>query len=190
MRLIVGSRDWYAFRVRPRHEKLVSMSLRSKGHEEFLPLTRARHRWADRMKTVELPLFPGYIFCDAERNEIGRIRSTPGILDVVRAGSSPVPARRDEVENLRQAVSKSLSMESCPLVEPTTGQWLRISSGPLNGLSGMLVEVRGQQRLILSVDLLQRSVLVELPSASVDIYPDNLFRHDDTLPDLYLAKSA
>lgn len=171
MQLSAESRDWYAFRVRPRHEKLVSTSLRSKGHEEFLPLARALHKWADRTKTIDLPLFPGYIFCEAERCLIGRIRSTPGIIDVVRAGSTPAPASREEIETLRQAALKFLPMESCPLIETTVGRWLHIASGPLSGLSGLLVEVRGRQRLILSVDLLRRSVLVELPMDAVDLWP-------------------
>jgi transcription antitermination factor NusG len=175
------SLQWYAFRVRPRHEKFVSTSLRNKGYSEFLPLTRARHRWADRYKTVELPLFPGYIFCETEYREIGHIRLTPGILDVIRAGSSPLPARREEIDDLRLASQHAISMESCALIETASGQRLRIASGPLRGFTGFLVEIRGKQRLVLSVDLLRRSVLVELPSESID----PIFR-PSTIPDRYI----
>jgi transcription antitermination factor NusG len=167
MRLTAESRDWYAFRVRPRHEKLVSMSLRGKGYEEFLPLTRSRRKWADRSTVIEMPLFPGYIFCDVERAEIGRIRCTHGILDVIRAGSSPLPAKRGEIEGLRTATKADLPLESWPYIDPSTTGRLLIMSGPLNGLSGMLIRVRGKQRLILSVDMLCRSVLVEVPLSSV-----------------------
>jgi transcription antitermination factor NusG len=167
MRLICEQREWYGFRVRSRHEKVVSSSLRGKGYEEFLPLTRSRRRWADRSRLVELPLFPGYIFCVARRSDIGGIRSTPGILDVIRAGTQPLPARREEIENLQKATDAHLDMESCPFVEtPAAGQ-LRIVSGPLKGLQGLLMEIRGAQRLILSVELLRRSVIVELPASSV-----------------------
>ncbi len=167
MRLNCETREWYAFRVRPRHEKMVSGALRRKGYEEFLPVTRSRHKWSDRSKVVELPLFPGYIFCGARRSDIGGIRSTPGIVDVIRAGVQPLPARQEEIEGLRQAAEADLPLESCAFVESSASDQLRITSGPLKGLQGLLIEVRGAERLILSVELLRRSVMVELPPSSV-----------------------
>jgi transcription antitermination factor NusG len=169
MQLTAESRDWYAFRVRPRHEKLVSMSLRGKGYEEFLPLTKSKRRWADRSPIIEIPLFPGYIFCDTERSEIGRIRCTHGVVDVIRAGPSPLPANRREIEGLRKATEAEFQLESWPYINPSTTGRLRIVSGPLSGLDGMLVQVRGKERLILSVDLLCRSVLVEVSLSSVEL---------------------
>jgi len=169
MQLTAESRDWYAFRVRPRHEKLVSMSLRGKGYEEFLPLAKSKRRWADRSPIIDMPLFPGYIFCDIERSEIGRIRCTHGVVDVIRAGSAPLPANRSEIEGLRKATEAEIQLESWPYIDPSTTGRLRIVSGPLSGLEGMLVQVRGKERLVLSVDLLCRSVLVELPPSSVEL---------------------
>jgi transcription antitermination factor NusG len=167
MQLTEESKDWYAFRVRPRHEKVVAASLRGKGYEEFLPLTRSRRRWADRFTIIEIPLFPGYIFCHTERSEIGRIRCTYGILDVIRAGSSPQPAKRWEIEGLRNAAEADVPLVSWPYVDPSTTERYLILSGPLCGMEGTLVQVRGKERLILSVDLLCRSVLVEVPLSSV-----------------------
>jgi transcription antitermination factor NusG len=169
MQLAEDSRDWYAFRVRPRHEKMVSVALRGKGYEEFLPLVKSKRKWADRSPIIEMPLFPGYIFCDTARTEIGRIRCTQGIVDVIRAGSSPAPANRMEIEGLRKASEANLQLESLPYIDPSTAKQLRIVSGPLSGLDGMLVQVRGKERLILSVELLCRSVLVEVPLNSVEI---------------------
>ena len=169
MQLTAEARDWYAFRVRSRHEKLVSTSLRGKGYEEFLPLSKSNRKWADRSKTIEMPLFPGYVFCDTERSEIGKIRCTPGIIDVIRAGSSPLPANRWEIEGLHKATEADLPLESWPYIDPSTTGRVRITSGPLTGLDGVLIEVRGKERLILSVDLLRRSVLIELPFSSVTV---------------------
>jgi transcription antitermination factor NusG len=98
------------------------------------------------------------------RNAIG---CTRGILDVIRAGPTPLPANRSEIEGLRKATKAELELESLPYIDPSTAGRLRIISGPLNGLDGMLVQVRGKERLILSVDLLCRSVLVEVPLSSV-----------------------
>jgi transcription antitermination factor NusG len=169
MRLTAESKDWYAFRVRPRHEKIVSKSLRGKGYEEFLPLTRSKRKWADRSTIVEMPLFPGYIFCDIERAEIGSIRCTYGILDVIRSGSSPLPAKRGEIENLRKATEAKLPLENWPYIDPATTGRLLIMSGPLSGLDGILVQVRGNERLILSIEMLCRSVLVEVPLSCVEL---------------------
>jgi transcription antitermination factor NusG len=168
MQSTAESRDWYAFRVRPRHEKIVSMSLRGKGYEEFLPLTKSKRKWADRSPVIEMPLFPGYIFCDTVRSEISKIRCTHGVVDVIRAGSSPLPANRGEIDGLRKATEAELQMESWPYVDPSTSTRLRIVSGPLSGLNGTLVQVRGKERLILSVDLLCRSVLVEVSLSCVE----------------------
>ena len=175
METISGLKDWYAFRVRPRHEKAVSTSLRSKCFNEFLPLLRVRSRWADRVTVVERPLFPGYIFCEVERHHVSAVRSTQGVFDVVRAGSSPLPARRDEVESLLNAVRHELPMEPCNFDGFAGGEWLRITAGPLTGLCGTLIKVRGEQRLLISIELLHRQVLVELPAASVEIAKERIF---------------
>jgi transcription antitermination factor NusG len=142
--------------------------LRHKCVNEFLPLISTRNRWADRIKTIERPLFPGYIFCEVERHHVSSIRSTPGIFDVVRAGSSPLPARREEVESLLNAVRHDLPIEPCNLEGLCGGEWLRIAAGPLSGLCGTLLRFRGAERLLISIELLHRQVLVELPAASVE----------------------
>jgi transcription antitermination factor NusG len=169
MSLTNGASNWYAFRVRSRHEKLVSTLLRGKGYKEFLPISKEKHRWVDRSKSVDVPLFPGYIFCDTEETEIGKIRRTQGIIDVIRAGSSPLPANRCEIDGLLQAAQADLSMESWPYLDPSTTGRVCVTSGPLSGLDGVLVEIRGKERLILAVGLLQRSVLIELPLTSVTL---------------------
>ncbi len=172
MQLHPEASEWFAFRVRSRHEKLVSSSLRGKGYTEFLPLSRSNRKWSDRSVTLELPLFPGYIFCDIALCEIGRVRATTGIVDVVRAGSAPAPARRSEVESLLQASEAGLALEDCLYAGPAAGSRVRIDRGPLAGHEGVVAEHRGRRRLVLSLDLLQRSVLVELDPGAVSLCPD------------------
>ena len=156
------SNEWFAFRVRPRHEKQVSIALREKGFVEFLPLYQSRRQWADRTKVVEMPLFPGYIFCSTVRSSIVPVLMTSGVIDVVRAGNQPLPANKAEIEALQKTVSVNVPMESWPYTEAGPSGLFSIMRGPLTGLSGILVEVRHSQRLILSVNLLRRSVLVEV----------------------------
>ncbi len=154
--------DWFAFRVRPRHEKQVSITLREKGFTEFLPVYKSRRQWADRTKIVEMPLFPGYIFCSTTRSSIVPVLMTSGVIDVIRAGNNPLPAAKTEIEALRQTVSVDVPLESWPYTDLSESESFSILRGPLAGLTGALVEVRCSRRLILSVNLLRRSVLVEV----------------------------
>jgi transcription antitermination factor NusG len=156
------SSQWFAFRVRPRHEKRVSLALRERGFNEFLPLYKSKRRWADRTKIVEMPLFPGYIFCSALRSTMLPILMTSGVVDVVRAGTNPLPADEAEIEALQQTVSVDVPVEAWPYTEVGESGSFSILRGPLAGLTGILTEVRCSQRLILSVTLLRRSVLVEV----------------------------
>ncbi|MGA8595251.1 MAG: UpxY family transcription antiterminator [Bryobacteraceae bacterium] len=157
--------DWYAFRVRPRHEKTASAQLKEKGYTEFLPLIREQRKWGSRRAIVDAPLFPGYIFCQAQRSTLYPILNLPAVVDVVRAGSQPLPAAREEVDALKRAIDASLLMEPWSYTE--VGQPVCITSGPLAGLTGIVVEVRQAQRLVLSVSLLRRSVLVEVDRDSI-----------------------
>lgn len=157
-----GNHEWFAFRVRPRHEKQVSICLRERGFEEFLPLVKSRRTWADRTKVVEIPLFPGYIFCSTQRSAIVPILMTRGIVDVVRAGPNPLPADPAEIQALQQTTSVDVPIEAWPYTELDSAGVFCVQRGPLTGLIGRLVEVRQSQRLILSINLLRRSVLVEM----------------------------
>src|SRR5580658_4480440 len=156
------SNEWFAFRVRPRHEKQVSIALRQKGFAEFLPLYKSKRQWADRTKVVEMPLCPGYIFCSTSRSLIVPVLMTSGVIDVVRAGTNPLPADKAEIDALQQTVSVDVPLEAWPYTEVGDSSSFTILRGPLAGLTGILVEVRRSQRLILSVNLLRRSVLVEV----------------------------
>ena len=166
----ISPEEWFAFRVRPRHEKSVSLALRERGCSEFLPLIREKRLWANRLRHVDLPLFPGYIFCQVPRFSLLPVLSTPGVVDVVRAGSSPIAANRDEIDSLRLAVSSQIPMERCNYIE--VGETVQIIEGPLTGLRGILVNIRKSQRLVLSVSLLCRSVLIEID-------PEWVARRDD-----------
>src|ERR1700753_727803 len=148
------SNNGFAFRVRPRHEKQVSIALREKGFTEFLPLYKSKRQWADRTKVVEMPLFPGYIFCSAQRSSIVPVLMTSGGIGVGRARTTPLAADPAEVEALQQTVSVDVPLEAWPYTEPGEAGMFSILRGPLAGLTGILVEVRQSQRLILSAHLL------------------------------------
>jgi transcription antitermination factor NusG len=157
--------QWFAFRVRPRHEKSVALALREKGYREFLPLLKERRKWGARVQSVEVPMFPGYIFCLAEACALVPVLSTPGVVDVIRCGRTPLPAARQEIEALQRAVANHFAMQPWPYTN--VGQSVKIATGPLAGVTGILLRVRHSQQLVLSVELLQRSVLVEVATDAV-----------------------
>ena len=151
---------WYALYVRSRHEKSVSAQLETKDYEVFLPLYRVRHRWADRWKTVSLPLFPGYVFCRFDAATRSPVLGTSGVIDVIRMGGEPAPVETSEIEAVRLAVNSPLSVE--PHASLVRGQRVTVRGGPLKGLAGTLLDVRKTIRLAISVELLCRSVVVEI----------------------------
>lgn len=158
-------KDWFAFRVRPRHEKSVALQLGEKNEECFLPLIRQTRRWANRLTHVDLPVIPGYIFCRSHRFGMLPILQTPGVMDVLRVGHSPVPIPAEELTALERAIDASYAIEPCAYVE--VGKSVEIRRGPLAGVSGIVVERKKAQQLVLSVTLLRRSVLVHIDLCSV-----------------------
>jgi transcription antitermination factor NusG len=151
---------WFALRVKSRSEKIVSTIARNKGFEEFLPLYQSRRRWSDRFKSVDVPLFPGYVFCRLNPEFRLPLLTIPGVLSFVGIGKVPVPIDDAEIAAIQTAIGSGLLAEPYPFLE--VGQRVRIAEGPLTGIEGLLVEVRKQQRLAVSVSLLKRSVAVEI----------------------------
>jgi transcription antitermination factor NusG len=156
---------WYALQVRPRFEKIIASTLLSKGYEGFLPLYRHRSRWSDRIKEVELPLFSGYI------NKRLPIMITPGVMHVVGIGKTPHPIDDNEIAALQAIVISGLQVE--PRSYLNVGRQVRIEVGPLAGVEGILTALKGAHRLVVSVNLLQRSVSVEIDESwVVPVTPD------------------
>jgi transcription antitermination factor NusG len=151
---------WFALRVRTGAEKIVANCVRGKGFEEFLPLYRRRRRWSDRMKNVESPLFPGYLFCRLNPLRRLPLLTVPGVMHVVGIGKIPAPIHDHEIAAIQAAMRSGLLIEPHYFLQ--VGERVRLDDGPLAGLEGVLVKVRGQHRIVVSVTLLQRSVSVEI----------------------------
>jgi transcription antitermination factor NusG len=151
---------WYALRVRPRTEKAVSESLQNKGYEVFLPFHRQRRRWSDRVVDIHLPLFPGYLFARFDVLRRLPILKTPGVMFVVGIGNVPAPIDDVEIDALQIVVKSHLELQPWPFLR--VGQRVRIISGPLADAEGILTAVKSRSRLVVSINLLQRSVAVEV----------------------------
>ena len=156
--------QWFAVRTAAGREKAVSAQLQNKGFEEFLPLYRTRRQWSDRTKELELPLFPGYLFCRFDFSNRLPILITPGVKLIVGYGRVATPVTETEIESLRRAVAAG---EAVPWPYLSAGQRVRIRQGPLTGVEGILLQVKNTWRIVLSVELLRRSVAVELDRSAV-----------------------
>lgn len=151
---------WYALRIQSRLASLASSTLRGKGYEEFLPLYRAKRKWSDRTKKLELPLFPGYLFCQFDVLDRLPILTTPGVIGIVGLGKTPAPVDDDEIAAVRAIIRSGLAAQPWPGLQ--VGSRVYIESGPLTGVEGIVLDTDKVYRLIVSVSLLQRSVAVEI----------------------------
>ncbi len=159
--MISDTNQWYALQIQSRLGRIASVSLRGKGYEEFLPLYASRHRWSDRVKQVELPLFPGYLFCRFDPySRLVPVLSTPGVIGIVGAGKKPVPVSEEEIEAVRRIIRSGLPAQ--PWHSLGVGSRVYIERGPLTGIEGIITDADKVYRLVVSITLLQRAVAVEI----------------------------
>ncbi len=150
----------------PRHEKAVAKILGNKGYETFLPIYSRRHKYSGRSRSFDLPLFPGYVFSRFDPSVRLPILTTPGVLQVMGTGRTPEPVPDSQIDAIRLAVQAGISL--MPTAFWKTGDRARITSGPLTGVEGIVENIK-PLRLVLSVALLQRSVLLEVDAECVRI---------------------
>ena len=163
---VIGSSvQWYALQVWVRKETLVATQLTGLGLECFLPKYKSVRQWSDRKKELEQPLFPGYLFCKFDYNQRRPVVVTPGVLQVVGNGRQGLPVAEREVAAIQLAVSSGIQAQPWPYLE--IGEKVRINCGKLSGLEGILINFKGNHRVVLSVTLLQRSVALEVDLAWV-----------------------
>jgi transcription antitermination factor NusG len=140
---------------------VASSVLRGKGYEEFLPIYTSRRRWSDRVKKIDVQLFPGYLFCRFDpQDRLVPVLTTPGVIGIVGAGKTPIPVAPEEIEAVKTVLRSGLAVQPWPSLG--VGSRIFIEDGPLAGLEGTVTNDDKIYRLIVSVSLLQRSVAVEI----------------------------
>src|SRR5215472_12273701 len=157
---------WYAAYTCAHHEKRVAEQLAARVVEYFLPLYRSGRRWQDRSVHVELPLFPGYVFVRISLGQRMSVLQIPSVVHLVSAKGQPVPIADQDMERLRAGLSASLCARPHPFL--TVGRLVRIIRGPLQGLEGILVRGKGLTRVVVSLEMIQRSISVDLETDAVE----------------------
>jgi len=156
---------WWALYTRHQHEKHVAEMLETKGYEVFLPLYESVRRWKDRRKVLSLPLFPGYVFVRGTRQRRLGIVSTPGVHMVLSQGEDAAAIPEIEIEAIRRTLDAKFAVEPHPYLN--CGDRVRVIRGALEGLEGILVRKKNILRLVLSVEMLAKSVCLEIDATDV-----------------------
>lgn len=159
---------WYAVQTRSRHEKLVARHLDGQGIITFLPLASQVRQWSDREKLVQLPLFPGYAFVRLVYGPDERLKvlRTEGVVNFVGTHGQGVPIPEKQIEHVQTVLSSKVPFENHPFLK--VGQRVRIRGGSLNGTEGILVGQNGDRMLVISVELIQRSLSIRLQGYDVE----------------------
>jgi transcription termination/antitermination protein NusG len=160
--------SWYSLHTRPRHEKIVAQRLQERGVTTYLPLITEVRRWSDRKKSVQLPLFSCYLFARFIPNRTERLRvlRVDGVFGLVGAHGEGSPIPDDQIESVRNLVEGEIPWSCHPFLK--IGQRVRIRSGALDGLEGILVSRNGDRTLVISIDAIQRSLAVRVEGYEVE----------------------
>lgn len=162
--------QWFAIHTYPKHEKRVASELLYKGVEVYLPLVVSQHQWSDRKKMVALPLFPCYAFARIESSAESRVKilHTGGVISLVGSANQgkPVPIPDHEIENVRILLASKVQLDPYHFLK--IGQRVRVRGGSLDGVEGILVQRKGNRRLVISVESLERSLSISIEGLNVE----------------------
>ncbi len=160
--------QWFAIKTSSRHEKRVATDLERRGIANFLPLYAQKRRWSDRWKVVEFPLFSCYAFVNILPSPEQRLEvlKTHGVVGFVGSHGQGTPIPASQIEDMKTLVASEIPMRPSPFLK--IGQRVRVRGGALDGLEGILTGSRGTEQLVISIDIIQRSVAIQLGGYSVE----------------------
>ena len=157
---------WYALQTRSRHEKVARDQLTAKGIENLLPLWTRRSVWKDRIKMIDEPLFKGYIFSSFPlKNKLAVLQSV-GVVRIVSFEGQAMPVPEEQIQAVQTMIERRMQYDPHPLLKE--GMQVRVKSGPLAGVDGVLIAKKSHYRLVISIDMIQQGVAVDIDSANVE----------------------
>jgi transcription antitermination factor NusG len=166
--VLADQTSWFAIQTRPRYEKKVSAELQEKRVEAFLPLYSARHQWSDRRRLVQMPLFPGYIFVRIAQSLNARVSvlQTNGVISFVGVRNMGIPIPDCEIDAVRKVIEVGVKFEPYPHLQ--LGQRVCVRGGCLDGVTGVLTAINGDRSLVVSVNLIQRSIAMRIEGYEIE----------------------
>ncbi len=168
LKLSTDRLHWFAVQTRSRHEKKAHAELQEKGIQSFLPLFAEKHRWSDRQRVVDVPLFPQYLFVRIAVSSHERISvlRTNGVVGLVGTKGSGIAIPDAQIERIQRVIDQKIPYN--PHLYLNVGKRIRIRGGALDGLEGILTAVNGDQTLVVSVELIQRSLAVRITGFDIE----------------------
>jgi transcription antitermination factor NusG len=151
---------WFALTVKHQHERSAKAALESKHLGALVPLYRTRQQWSDRIQEIDLPLFAGYVLCRFPYADRARVLNTPGVRRIVGFGATPTPVDDAEIAAIESMMHAGSPIRPWPYLKP--GDPVRVERGPLRGLTGTLIREKDVFRLVIGLELLQRSIAAEV----------------------------
>ncbi|KAB2835396.1 MAG: UpxY family transcription antiterminator [Candidatus Dadabacteria bacterium] len=164
------AREWYAVYTIVRHEKAVYRSIEERGIETFLPMKEIDSQWTDRKKRIQLPLFPGYLFVRVHPLDtlaIFQVLNTRGVVRILSANGRLQPIPDDQIDSVKRFLEAKI--ESDPYQYFEEGKEVRVINGPLAGITGKILSEKGDKRLVISIDIIKRSVAVDINTADIEL---------------------
>ena len=160
--------EWFAVHTRARHEAHAFYELQNKGIRGFAPVIREVHRWTDRRKIVDVPLFPCYLFVHIRLSTELRLRvlQTPGVLRFVGFNGKPAPIPDEQIESVKKVLARNVPFSSCGFLN--IGQRVRIRGGALEGVEGTLTGCDGERKLVISVELIHQSIAIVVEGYDIE----------------------
>jgi transcription antitermination factor NusG len=168
-RLVVDELSWFAVQTKPRFEKKAAAELQEKGISAFLPLRSEKRQWSDRRRVVELPMFPQYVFVRVAQSLNTRVLvlRTSGITNFVGMRGMGISIPDEQIESVRTVLAYGIPVS--PRLFTNVGKRIRIRGGALDGLQGILTAVNGDQSLVVSVELIQRSLAIRITGFAIEL---------------------
>ena len=155
-----SSDPWFALRVKSNFEHVAAIHLRQRGYQVFSPTYTVAKRWSDRIRNVEKPLFPGYVFSSFDSRFRLPVLTAPGVIHIVGIGKEPIPIDREEIQSIWTMLRSNLPVRPWPFVQ--VGQKVIVEQGPLTGVIGVVNAFKGIYRIVVGLSMLQRSVSAEI----------------------------
>jgi len=160
-------KQWYAIYTRSRHEKVVYELLNDKGIQTFLPLRVLLSQWKDRKKKIESPLFPGYLFTRINiLDDFTKVITSKGVVKILGTNGTPIPIPTDEIDSVKTLLKSGLKYDPYPFLK--SGMKVQVIRGPLQGINGKINERLGKYKLLISIELIKRSISVEIDVKDVE----------------------
>jgi transcription antitermination factor NusG len=173
---------WFAVWTRSRQEKMAAAMLGTLGVQHFLPLKPELRQWSDRKQTVDLPLFSGYLFVRMDPNKDSRLQvlKTPGVAGFVGNNAGPLPIPDQQIEDIRTVLTERVECTVLPLLEQ--GACVRVVRGPLAGVEGRLLQGNSTSRLLISIEMIHKSLAVSVARQDVELLDSKANRRNDLHP--------